>query len=201
MIQPFGMGFIGWPNALFVSLDDLDRFALTLAEPANGARVRGDRAGTAYWTSGTGWGGVTFNATVDVERRFCALIADNGWSRARVAARLAQTIRHVVLEKELPAPPPTIPWTTASPTAHENLIGVYENETTFEIAVRDGKLTLQSGASVEEVMQGAENLFRAPIMMVENRPAWSLTFSVEASSGGKARLLRIGSRVWARKQL
>ena len=76
---------------------------------------------------------------------------------------------------------------------------MYENETTFEIAVRDGKLILQSGLSVEEVTQGTENLFRAPIMTVQDFPAWPRTFSVEASSDGKARLIRIGSRVWARK--
>jgi CubicO group peptidase (beta-lactamase class C family) len=199
LIQQLGMGFIGWPNALFVSLDDLDRIALSLAEPANGGRVGGGKAGKTFWTTSTSWGGVSFRAVVDVERRFCALIADNAWGNARVAARLAQSIQHVVLGQELPGPPPALSWSTVSPTAHENLIGVYENETTFEIAVRDGKLILQSGLSVEEVTQGTENLFRAPIMTVQDFPAWPRTFSVEASSDGKARLIRIGSRVWARK--
>lgn len=87
-----------------------------------------------------------------------------------------------------------------SRSARESLIGVYENETTFEIAVRDGKLILQSGESVEEVMQGAANLFQAPILTIEGTTIRPRTFSVEVSSEGKARRLRIGGRVWARKR-
>ena len=86
-----------------------------------------------------------------------------------------------------------------SPSARESLVGVYDNETVFEIAVRGGKLVLQSGQSAEEVKQGAENLFQAPILIIEGTPIRLSTFSVEASSEGKARRLRIGSRVWVRK--
>lgn len=198
VIRPLGLGFIGWPNAHFLSLDGLDRFALALAEPATGGRVRGGNTRTNSWTGSWSWGGVAFTAVVDVERRFCALIVDNGNGPAQ--ARLAQTIRQVVLGQQPPAPPAAISWTPVSPSARESLIGVYENETIFEIAVRDGKLILQSGQSVEEVTQGAENLFQAPIVIVEGQRARpSTTFSVEVSSEGKARRLRIGSRVWVRK--
>jgi CubicO group peptidase (beta-lactamase class C family) len=199
VIEPFGMGFIGWPNSLFASLGDLEGIALALAEPANGSRVRGGSEGKTIWTASTSWAGVTFRAVVDIERRFCALIADNGWGSDRVAARLSQTIRQVALGQQPPPPRPEIAWSTVSPSAHEQLIGVYENETVIQIALRDGKLVLESGPSEKEIMQGEENLFRAPIMIVPDLPAWPQTFSVEASSDGRARLLRIGSRVWARR--
>ena len=104
-----------------------------------------------------------------------------------------------MLGHEPPAPPPEIAWTTASPSVHELLVGVYENETTFEIAVRDGTLVLESGSSVEEVLQGEDNHFRAPIQSVPDYPVWPLRFSVEASSDGKADRLRVGGRVWARR--
>ncbi|HXG69864.1 MAG TPA: serine hydrolase domain-containing protein [Gemmatimonadaceae bacterium] len=197
VIRPLGRGFIGWPNAPFLSLDGLDRFASALAEPATGGRVRGGSALTNSWTHSWSWAGIAFTAVVDVERRFCALIADNGGGPAQ--SRLAQTIKQVVLGQKPPAPPAVISWKPVSPSARESLIGVYENETTFEIAVRDGKLILQSGQSVEEVTQGAENLFQAPILIVEGTGIRSSTFVVEVSSEGKARRLRIGSRVWVRK--
>lgn len=197
VIRPLGLGFIGWPNAPFLSLDGLDRFALALAEPATGKRVRGGSAPSSLWTGSWNWGGVAFTAVVDVERRFCALIADNGGGPAQ--ERLAQTIWQVVLGQQPPAQPAAISWTPVSRSARESLIGVYENETTFEIAVRDGKLILQSGQSAEEVTQGGENLFQAPILTIEGTTIRPRTFSVEVSSKGKARRLRIGGRVWARK--
>jgi hypothetical protein len=198
VIRPLGMGFIGWPNAPFLSLDGLDQFALALAEPATGGRVRLGSTQTTSWTGSWGWAGIGFTAIVDVERRFCALIAVNGSGPG--PERLAQTIRQVVLGQKPPAPPAAISWTPVSPSARESLIGVYENETTFEIAVRDGKLVLLNGQSAQEVKQGAENLFQAPIPIVEGAPPTRpSTFSIEDSSQGKARRLRIGSRVWVRK--
>ncbi len=197
VIRPLGMGFIGWPNAPFLSLDGLDRFALALAEPATGGRVRGGSTRTNAWTNDWNWGGIAFTAVVDVERRFCALIVDNGNGPAQ--SLLAQTIQRVVLGEKPPTPPAAISWKPVSPSVRESLIGVYENETIFEIAVRDGKLILQSEQSVEEVTQGAENLFRAPIMYAIAIAISPRTFSVEALSEGKARRLRIGSRVWVRK--
>ena len=104
-----------------------------------------------------------------------------------------------MLKQDLSPPPPEVTWSSVSPDAYDELIGVYKNETTFEITLLDGKLMMQSGESTEEIMQGGENLYRAPIEYVPAFPERPFNFSVEATSDGRARLLRIGSRVWARK--
>ena len=200
VIRPLGNGFIGWPNAPFLSLDGLDRFALALADPTTGQHAFDGGNGTNAWTSTWGWAGVTFTAIVDRDRRFCALIVYNGYNGNGAAqSLLVETIKRSALGERPPPPPAAISWTPVSPRDRERLIGVYENENTLRISVRDGKLVLQSGESVAEVEQAGENLFRAPLAIVEGNPIRLSTFSVEASRGGKARLLRIGSRVWARK--
>ena len=196
VIRPLGEGFIGWPNAPFLSLDGLDRFALALADPTTGAQAF-DEGNVNARTNNWGWGGIAFTTIVDRERRFCALIVYNGYEGAR--SLLAETIKRSALGETPPPPPAAISWTPVSPRDRERLIGVYENENTLRISVRDGKLVLQSGESVADVEQGGENLFRAPLAIVEGNPIRLSTFSVEASREGKARLLRIGSRVWARK--
>lgn len=196
VIRPLGEGFIGWPNAPFLSLDGLDRFALALADPTTGAQAF-DEGNVNARTNNWGWGGIAFTTVVDRERGFCALIVYNGREGAR--SLLAETIKRSALG-ETPSPPPAaITWTPVSPRDRERLIGVYENENTLRISVRDGKLVLQSGASVADVEQGGDNLFRAPLAIIDGNPIVLSSFSVEALREGKARLLRIGSRVWARK--
>jgi CubicO group peptidase (beta-lactamase class C family) len=197
VVRPLGEGFIGWPNALFLSLDGLDRFALALADPTTGAQAFEDSKVNAR-TNSWGWGGIDFTTIVDRERRFCALIVYNAYEGER--SRLAEAIRHSALGETPPPPPAAIAWTPVSSRNRERLIGVYENENTLRIFVRDGKLVLQSGESVAEVEQGGDNLFRAPLAYTDSDPISLTTFRVEASRDGKARLLRIGSRVWTRKQ-
>ena len=196
VIRPLGQGFIGWPNAPFLSLDGLDRFALALADPTTGVQAFDEGNGSAR-TNKWGWGGIAFTAVIDRERRFCALIVYNGPEGER--SMLAETIQRSALGETPPPPPATISWTPVSPRDRERLIGVYENENTLRISVRDGKLFLQSGESVAEVEQGGDNLFRAPLTIIDGRPVSLSTFSVEAAREGKARLICIGSRVWARK--
>lgn len=198
VVEPLGMGFVGWPNALFASLDDMDRIALALAEPENGGRLRGDRPKSLPWTRSTSWGGISLVAIVDEERRFCALIGQNGWTETGAVSPVAQAVWQTALDQELPEPPPEIEWAPASPEVHDRLIGVYENETMLEFKVRDGALVVESGGTVEEVLQGGDNRFRATILGVPGMPMRSVNFSVEAEIDNKARLLRIGSRVWAR---
>lgn len=196
VFRPLGEGFIGWPNAPFLSLDGLDRLALALADPTTGAQAFDDAnvdARTNYW----GWGGIGFTTIVDLERGFCAVIVYNGYEGGR--SRLPETIRRSALGETPPPPPAAITWAPVSPRDRERLIGVYENENTLRLSVRDGKLVLQSGESVAEVEQGGDNLFRAPLAIVDGNPISLTTFRVEASREGKARLLRIGSRVWTRK--
>lgn len=196
VIRPLGEGFIGWPNAPFLSLDGLDRFALALADPTTGPQAF-DEGNVNARTNNWGWGGIAFTTIVDRERRFCALIVYNGSEGAR--SLLAETIKRSALGETPPPPPAAISWTPVSPRDRERLIGVYENENTLRISVRDGKLVLQSGASVADVEQGGDNLFRAPLATIDGNPIALTSFSVEASREGRARLLRIGSRVWARK--
>lgn len=107
-------------------------------------------------------------------------------------------IEQVVLGREAPPSPAAIAWRAPSPAARDLLVGVYDNETTFEIAMRDGRLVLLSGESVGDVRQGADNLFEAPIMTIPGRPVQPLSFGVESSRNRKARHIRIGSRVWVR---
>ena len=196
VIQPLGQGFIGWPNAPFLSLDDLDRFALALADPTTAAQAF-DEDNVNARTNNWGWGGIAFTAIIDRARRFCALIVYNGPEGER--SLLAETIKRSALGETPPPPPAAISWTRVSPRDRERLIGVYENENTLRFSVRDGKLVVQSGESVAEVEQGGDNLFRAPLAIIDGTPVRLFTFSVEASREGKARLLRIGSRVWARR--
>jgi hypothetical protein len=69
---------------------------------------------------------------------------------------------------------------------------VYENETSFEIALRDGKLVAVTPDNVLEVRQGSDNQFAA---VGDRAPT---LFTIESTRNGKARHLRIGSRVWLR---
>lgn len=194
VIRPFGRGFIGWPNGPFLSLNDLDRFALALAKPTTSERL-GDRG---KWTRSWSWAGIAFTAVVDAERGFCALIADNGSGFAQ--SSLARTIQQVALGEEPPGPPAAVSWKPVEQRLYNQLVGIYENETLIEIAVRGGKLVLQGGNSSGEIKQSADNVFQAPVVIVEGIPAFRSTFSIEAWNEGKARRLRIGSRVWTRKQ-
>lgn len=57
VLRPLGLGFIGWPNGPFLSLDGLERFAVALAEPVNGGRVRdGGRQLPSWSSAGAGRG-------------------------------------------------------------------------------------------------------------------------------------------------
>lgn len=200
LIEPLGEGFIGWPNSLFASLNDMDKIALELAKPETGGRLRGDRATNSPWFADSNWGGINIYVVVDPERRFSALIAENGYGSEAAIWELSGDIWIDVLGQQ-PYSPSEVEWTAVSADKYDQLVGIYENETRFEIAVRDGKLMMISGPSTEEIMQGGDNLFRAPLQYVPNSTPWPSNFSVEALSEGKARLLRIGSRVWKRQQL
>jgi hypothetical protein len=198
VVKPLGLGFNGWPgDAAFLSLETMEGLATALAQPANSGVDNGGIA-KPQWQSGWGWAGVSFRLIVDVERGFSALIADNGGGASR---ELATMIERQVLEQDAPEAPQQIDWQEPTKESMALLPGVYENETTIEIVLRDDKLVvLSSSGSDAQIMQGPDMQFGLFI----DDGAGSLrnveTFTIESKRDGKFRHLRSGSRVWLRTE-
>lgn len=51
--------------------------------------------------------------------------------------------------------------TSTTEILHASLLGIYDNETTFEIAMRDVRLVVVAGGAVGEVRQGSDACFRS----------------------------------------
>lgn len=190
VVEPLGRGFIGWPNAAFVSLDGMERLAVVLAQPAYAGLYNGGTP-RPQWRNGWSWAGVVVRVVVDVERGFSALVADNGGGAAR---ELATAIERVALGRPAPPEPAPIDWHEPTQEARALLPGVYENETRFEIALRDGKLVVPGDQAVGEIGQGPDGQFEMVF------PRRAIRFGLESTRNGKARHLRIGSRVWLRTE-
>jgi CubicO group peptidase (beta-lactamase class C family) len=199
VVKPLGLGFNGWPgDAAFLSLETMEGLATALAQPANSGVDNGGIA-KPQWQSGWGWAGVSFRLIVDVERGFSALIADNGGG---ASGELATMIEWQVLEQAAPEAPQPIDWQEPTKEAMALLPGVYKNEGTIEIVLRDDKLVVlsSSGYDPAQIMQGPDMQFGLFIDDGAGGRRNVMTFAIESTHDGKMRHLRIGSRVWLRTE-
>tara|TARA_R110001592_G_C13160580_1_gene748899 strand:+ start:291 stop:1676 length:1386 start_codon:yes stop_codon:yes gene_type:complete len=197
VVKPLGLGFNGWPgDAAFLSLETMEGLATALAQPANSGVDNGGIA-KPQWQSGWGWAGVSFRLIVDVERGFSALIADNGGG---ASGELATMIERQVLEQAAPEAPQPIDWQEPTKEAMALLPGVYKNEGTIEIVLRDDKLVVlsSSGSDPAQIMQGPDMQFGLFIDDGAGSRRNVMTFTIESQRDGKIRHLRFGSRVWLR---
>ncbi len=197
VVKPLGRGFNGPGYAAFLSLETMEGLAIALAQPANSG-VRNGGIAKPQWQGGWGWAGISFRVIVDVEHGFSALIADNGGGASR---ELATMIERQVLEQAAPEAPRPIDWQEPTKEAMALLPGVYENETTIEIVLRDDKLVvLSSSRSADlQIMQGPDMQFGLFIDDGAGSRRNVGTFTIESKRDGKIRHLRFG-RVWLRTE-
>jgi hypothetical protein len=108
-------------------------------------------------------------------------------------------IERQVLEQAAPSTQP-IDW--QEPTKTMALLpGVYKNETTIEIVLRDDKLMVlsSSGSDPAQIMQGNMQF----CLFIDDGAGSRrnvMTFTIESKRDGKFRHLRLGSRVWLRTE-
>jgi hypothetical protein len=111
-------------------------------------------------------------------------------------------IERQVLEQAAPEAPQPIDWQEPTKESIALLPGVYENETTIEIVLRDDKLVVlsSSGSADAQIMQGPDMQFGLFIDDEDGSRRNVMTFTIESKRDGKIRHLRFGSRVWLRTE-